>query len=122
MLFLWSGSFLLRLEHRQFLAGLFQLPPRITRRMPNGIEIQFLHDPEPKGAGVRVIRKLDQSQTPSLKLGITDFSTLPGSGQILQPPSKPTAGPPGQSDADVSIRRTGQAVAQKLRALVQTRN
>jgi len=36
LLFRSSGSFLLRYAERQFLASLFQLPPRITRFAPDG--------------------------------------------------------------------------------------
>ena len=40
--FRFSGSFLLRYADRQFSAGLFQLPPRITRFRPNGRSPQIL--------------------------------------------------------------------------------
>ena len=41
LLFRFSGSFLLRHAERQFLASLFQLPPRFTRCEPHG------HPPAP---------------------------------------------------------------------------
>ena len=96
LLFLLSGLLLLRFADRQFLALLFQLPPRITRFEPIGRHPKSMQDAQAKTPALSRQREGDEGFHPLLQLALR-----PSSLQVRQLVSpelalEPQLAPPGQ--------------------------